>query len=277
MTEFTTDAVILRQADYKESDRILTVLTPERGIISVGAKGVRNIKSKNSAAVQLFSYSELEILQVGSRYNLRTASLKESFFNVRCDLYRYALACYCTDITAHFCTEASDETEPFRLILNLLYALSEAKEKPLWQVKAAFELKLCTLCGFMPELGSCTICGKRTTSVESPDEAFLTGKKYRFSLLESGLVCKKCYEASRTLPASAMLSGTAVLPKDYTRPLSFAALTAARYVAIAPLARFLSFRLAEQETVDFCELAEHYLLFHAERGFQTLKYYKSLS
>lgn len=276
MTEFTTDAVILRQADYKESDRILTVLTPERGIITVSAKGVRNIKSKNSAAVQLFSYSELEILQVGSRFTLRTASLKESFFNVRCDLHRYALACYCTDITAHFCTEANDETEPFRLILNLLYALSEAKEKPLWQVKATFELKLCTLCGFMPELGSCTVCGKRTTSVECPDEAFLTGKKYRFSLLESGLVCKDCYEASRTLPTSAMLSA-AVLPKDYTRPLSFAALTAARYVAIAPIARFLSFRLAEEEASDFCELAEHYLLFLAERGFETLKYYKSLS
>lgn len=63
----------------------------------------------------------------------------------------------------------------------------------------------------------------------------------------------------------------------YTRPLSFAALTAARYVAIAPIARFLSFRLAEEEASDFCELAEHYLLFLAERGFETLKYYKSLS
>ena len=88
MTEFTTDAVVLRQADYKESDRILTVLTPERGIITVGAKGVRNIKSKNSAAVQLFSYSELEILQTGSRYTLRTATLKNGFFGLRADLNR---------------------------------------------------------------------------------------------------------------------------------------------------------------------------------------------
>lgn len=172
MTEFTTDAVILRQADYKESDRILTVLTPERGIITVGAKGVRNIKSKNSAAVQLFSYSELEILQVGSRFTLRTASLKESFFNVRCDLHRYALACYCTDITAHFCTEANDETEPFRLILNLLYALSEAKEKPLWQVKAAFELKLCTLCGFMRSLAAVRFAASVQQASNVPTKRF---------------------------------------------------------------------------------------------------------
>lgn len=276
MTEFTTDAVVLRQADYKESDRILTVLTPERGIITVGAKGVRNIKSKNSAAVQLFSYSELEILQTGSRYTLRTATLKNGFFGLRADLNRYSLACYAADAAAHFCTEASDESEPFRLLLNLFYALSEAKEKPLWLLKAAYELKLCTVCGFMPELGGCTVCGKVTTSVESPDEAFLTGKKYRFSLLESGLVCKDCYAASRTLLISGMTAENATLAKDYTRPLSFAALTAARYVAIAPVSRFVSFRLAEEEAPDFCALAEEYLLFLAERGFDTLKYYKSL-
>ncbi len=274
MTEITTDAVVLRQTDYKESDRILTVLTPERGILTVGAKGVRNIKSKNSAAVQLFSYSELELVQTGSRYTLQTATLKNGFFGLRSDLNRYSLACYAADAAAHFCTEAGDESEPFRLLLNLFYALAESKEKPLWLLKAAFELKLCTVCGFMPELGACTVCGKTTTSVDVPDEAFLTGNKYRFSLLESGLVCKDCYAASRTF--SLVAPGSMPIPKDYTRPLSFAALTAARYVAISPVSRFINFRLAEEQASDFCDLAENYLLFLAERGFDTLKYYKSL-
>lgn len=172
MTEFTTDAVVLRQADYKESDRILTVLTPERGIITVGAKGVRNIKSKNSAAVQLFSYSELEILQTGSRYTLRTATLKNGFFGLRADLNRYSLACYAADAAAHFCTEASDESEPFRLLLNLFYALSEAKEKSLWLLKAAYELKLCTVCGFMRSLADARSAARSRQASKVPTKPF---------------------------------------------------------------------------------------------------------
>ena len=272
MTEFTTEAVILRQTDYKESDRILTVLTPERGLLTVGAKGVRNIKSKNSAAVQLFSYSELEILQTGARCTLRSANLKNSFFGVRCELNRYALACYCADVAAHFCTEAGNEAEPFRLLLNLLYALSENTEKPLWLLKAAYELKLAALCGFMPELGACTLCGKPTTSVVCPDKEFLIGSKYRFSLLEGGLICQSCYEALQKTTAE-----SSPFSKDFTRALSFGALTAARFVVSAPISRFIHFRLSEEQAADFCELAENYILHLAERGFETLKYYKSLT
>ena len=271
MKEFTTDAVILRETPYKESDRILTVLTPQRGLITVGAKGVRNIHSKNSAAVQLFCYSELEILQTGSRHTLRTATLKNAFFGLREELDRYALACYASDAAAHFCMEENDETEPFRLILNLLYALSETKEKPLWLLKAAYELKLCSVCGFMPDLYACTVCGRQTEDESAHDKAFLNGGKYTFSLMESGLVCGDCTARMKSTPDGRPET------KAYTLVLSRPALDAARYVASAPVSRFLSFRLAENNAFDFCEACENYLLFLAERRFDTLKYYKSLT
>lgn len=271
MTEFITDAVVLREVPYKENDRILTVLTPDSGLMTVGAKGVRNIKSKNSAAVQLFCYSELEIMQYGSRFTLKTATLKNGFFGLREDLNRYALACYAADTVCSFCTSENDESEPFRLLLNMFYALSENKEKPLWQIKAAYELKLCSVCGFMPDLESCAQCGRLSDGLNKPDDAFRAEGKYTFSLTESGLLCKDCFQK-----AEKSASVYAEIPRSYTLALSYPALMAARYVTHAEIPRFLSFKLAETAAPDFCEFAERYLLHLAERGFDTLKYYKTL-
>ncbi len=275
MTELITDAVILRQFDYKENDRILTVLTPKHGLMTVNARGVHHLHSKNAPAVQLFCYSELELLHFTRKNTLRTAYLKNGFFGLGSNVPSYALACYAADLALHFCTEENDETEPFRLLLNLFYSLAK-NEKPLWLLKAAFELKLCTVCGFLPELGACTCCGRPTTEIVSPDKAFLIGSKYRFSLIESGLICRDCYEKACVLPSDYALRSNAPLPRDYTRAVSFAAVNAARFVASAPLSRFVSFRLDERDAPDFSELCEQYLLFHAERGFDTLKYYKSI-
>lgn len=271
METVITDALILREIPYKDNDRILTVLTPEYGPITVGAKGVRNICSKNSAAVQLFCYSELELIRSGSRYTLKTAYCKESFFGLRADLVRYALACYISETASFFCKEGNDESDAFRLLLNTLFATNKGDEKPLWQIKAAYELKLCSVCGFMPELNACAYCGRPATDFGTPDDAF-SGNLYTFSLSESALVCNNCLtEAAPTQAADYNIPRTPSVCK-----LSRSALMAARYVTAAPISRFLSFRLAESDAVGFVNFCEQYLLYTAERHFDTLKYYKSL-
>ncbi len=265
----TTDAVILREAPYKENDRILTILTPKYGIMTLLAKGVRNITSKNSPAVQLFCFSELELMKSGNRYTLKTAHLKDAFHAICRDLLRYSLACYVSDVIGTFCTGDNDETDAFRLVLNMFYALSNNPEKPVWLIKAAFELKLCSVCGFMPDFDVCGFCG--LPHEEENDLNFKSGTKYLFSFSESALVCEKCRGELRTAYTE---SGTQYLP--YTLAISPAAFEAARFVTKAEIARFVSFKLAESEAFDFCELCERYLLYQAERGFDTLKYYKSL-
>lgn len=41
MGELKTEGIVLRYADYKDADRMLTLLTPDYGLISVSARGVR--------------------------------------------------------------------------------------------------------------------------------------------------------------------------------------------------------------------------------------------
>jgi DNA repair protein RecO (recombination protein O) len=60
---FRTEAIILRRTNYGEADRILNLLTPERGKISAIAKGVRRARSKLAGGLELFATSDVTILQ----------------------------------------------------------------------------------------------------------------------------------------------------------------------------------------------------------------------
>ena len=58
MEAFVTTGLVLKETRYKESDRILTILTPELGVISAAAQSSLRLKSKLFSACGLFCYSE---------------------------------------------------------------------------------------------------------------------------------------------------------------------------------------------------------------------------
>ena len=74
-----TSGVVLRVTDTKETDRILTVLTPDRGKIPLIARGARRKNSRLAAACQMPAYSELTIYKRGGWYLLDEASPIELF------------------------------------------------------------------------------------------------------------------------------------------------------------------------------------------------------
>ena len=74
---FVTAGLVLRETETKESDKILTVLTPELGRISVIAKGARSRRSKYTAACQLLAYDEMTLRRKGEWYYLAEANTGE--------------------------------------------------------------------------------------------------------------------------------------------------------------------------------------------------------
>lgn len=59
MEAFVTTGLVLKETRYKESDRILTILTPELGVISAAAQSSLRLKSKLFSACGLFCYSRV--------------------------------------------------------------------------------------------------------------------------------------------------------------------------------------------------------------------------
>ena len=57
--QYRTRGIVLRRRDFDEADRLLTVLTRDRGKLTLLAKGARKISSRKAAHVDLFKQVEL--------------------------------------------------------------------------------------------------------------------------------------------------------------------------------------------------------------------------
>ena len=68
MDTIVTPGLVLKETRYKESDRILTILTPELGVISASAQSSLRLKNKLFSACGLFCYSEFVLLPGRNMY-----------------------------------------------------------------------------------------------------------------------------------------------------------------------------------------------------------------
>jgi DNA repair protein RecO (recombination protein O) len=163
-----TKGLVLREVVYKETSKILTVLTPDEGRITVSAKGARRKGSRIAAATQLFAFSDMTLIDNRDRWTLTEAQCIESFSGLSDELERAALGAYFCELLEAVSDEAPNP-EILSLGLNALYALGQEK-KPEAIVKAAFELRLMCHAGFAPALEGCCVCGSRLGSSPAGSE-----------------------------------------------------------------------------------------------------------
>ena len=154
-----TPGVVLRQTETKEADKILTLLTPTLGKISVIARGARRKSCKYAACAQALAYSEWTLYQKGDWYYANEASPLELFTGLQLDLTAMSLGFYMAELTEAVTYEEAESGEVLSLFLNALYALDKLEREP-ELVRAAFELKLMSLIGFEPLLEGCVHCGE---------------------------------------------------------------------------------------------------------------------
>ena len=241
-----TEGIVLRETEYKDADKLLTVLTKEHGKITLRARGVKSGRSRGKAACQLLTFSEFTVLEKQGRYVITEAVPKEMFPELREDIELLYLASYFAQVTEAVAQEEDAMPELLSLLLNALYALAKLK-KPQMLVKAAFELRLACIAGFLPDLRGCVVCGNT-----APD---------RFNITQGVLQCAVCRGEE--------IGGIRM-------PLSEGALAAMRYIASAEAKRLFSFTLTEGALKELNALTESYLTIRLERGFFTLDLYKSL-
>ena len=244
----TTKALVLRSVDYKESDKILTILTQEAGKLTVSARGCRKKNSAISAGCQLLCWSEMVLYEYRGRYVVKEAQTLREFQGVRMDLEKLALACYIAEVTENLTMEEMPCTEILSLTLNSLHALDQLK-KPLELIKGTFELKAMCLAGYEPMLEGCGVCGR-----ELPEQP-------RFHLREGVFHCASCKGG---------------VGDGVSMPLDEYVLRSMEHIVYGDPKRLFSVILPPNSLKLFGELTEAYLHTQLERGFQTLDFYKQL-
>jgi len=256
MDEFRTEGIVIREKLQGEADKMLTILTADKGKVYAYAKGVKKISAKNAPACQLFAFSEYEIVNSNGRNVVKTAIPKDVFFNMRIDPERFALVSYFAEILSFVTMENNDESEVLRLFLNCIYALGNKKEIPLWLIKGAFELKLSCLLGFMPDFSACSHCG---CEIELSEINI-------FNFENSSFICNDCVKEIKKLEGCVPYSCTVC--KDVAQALV--------YICLCDPKKLLSFKLDNSLEKEFSFVCANYLIYKTERNYETIKIYKSI-
>ena len=261
---FATDGIITKVCDFGVSDKLVNIITADRGRIGVIVKGGRSSGSKITPISQLYTYGNFEIYEKNSTYWLRGGSVINPFFDLSIDIVRVSLAAYFCDVANELTDEGDECGDILRLLLNSLYLVGRG-EKDTRIVKAAFELRAALISGYCPEVSCCAYCR----------EPF--AERMYLDVMGGKLICSDCLSKRNSskpriskdfedLPEASVLCG--MLPST---------LRAVRFVLNSPANKIFSFEIKDNDELnDFSKTAETYIINHLGRSFDSLDFYKAV-
>ncbi len=258
------DGLVIRECDYGENDKLLTVLTAEYGQCLIIAKGARSIKSKLMPLCRLFTYANFEFYQRSGRRWLSGGEILNNFYKINTDIQSFALTAYILSLASEISGEGVAAESTLRMTLNTLYAI-ENKLKPLSQIKAVYEIFCAEESGFSPDISGCEECG-----CEVCDKGFW------LDVMNGAVICADC-KAKKNIPQTDASAYDELMTSRIILPLDNNALVAWRYVTEVPMKRVFAFSLTSEESLMLLsKAAEKYILNHLERGFETLDFYNTV-
>ncbi len=244
MDDLLYRGIIIRQSNYGEAHRMLSVFTETDGIIKAVRYGVRGKKASNAAAFQVLSYGDFRLRPSrGGVMTAVSADIIDGFYPVCEDIVKLALVNYFADITYSILGEANPDRRILSLFLNIVYAAAYRSE-PLSKLKCAYELKLMCAGGYMPDTRGCAECGGAPRYF-SPDRG-----------------CLVCAEHRRRGDIAVSAGAVSVM----------------RYLVRCPDKKMLSFNAADEGIYsETSAAAERYVSAQADREFRSLEYFKAVS
>lgn len=244
--QIATTGLVLHQVKVGEADQILTLLTPDLGIISASAKGSLRLKNKLFSASGLFCYSEFALTSGRSHYFIDSAQVKKVFYGVAETVEGMSLATYMAEIAIELSPAPPEADAQLRLLLNSLYMIG-IKKLPLRQLKTIYELRAMSMAGYQPNILACAECGR------------YDGGEFYLDPVEGNLLCAACAEKARHIPN-----------------LDTGALYALRHICLAEDRKLFSFTLAPASLKNLSRVSEQYLLAHLEHGLKSLDFLKTV-
>lgn len=240
-----TDGVILKEQNIGEKDKLVTVLTRHNGLVRAFVRGAKSYKNRKCSSTGMFCYSKLSLYKTKDSYIIDEAEPIETFFGLREDLERMALAQYFSEIIMTLVQEEEIAEEYLRLMLNSLHFLAKGTMPP-EQVKAITELRMMCIAGYMPNLIACERCGEYETDT------------MYFSVEDGLLYCDNC------------------MSSDAMFHLDIGLVKALRHIAFSEFDKIYSFKMEDYALPDLSYITEKYLLAQLQRNFKTLDFYNSI-
>jgi len=161
------NGIVISEKPYKESSKLLNLITKEYGVISLIAKGSKNIKSNLRSVSSKLTYAEFQInYKEGKLSNLICADVINPFNEIKKDLLKISYASYLLDLTSQVIKENNNKNI-YDLLIQALLKINDGFDPVV--ISNIIELKYLSYLGISPNFDACSICGKSkvlTVSVE---------------------------------------------------------------------------------------------------------------
>jgi DNA repair protein RecO (recombination protein O) len=182
--------IVLRTMRLGESDKIVTIVTQNRGKVRAVAKGVRKTKSRFGGRLEPLSHVQLQLYEGRNLDTVTQVEGIDHFRSIREDLDRLGQATTMLEVVDAIVQEGEQNPRLYQMLLGALRTL-EAQPSPL--VVPAFFWKLLAHEGYRPILEECASCG-------ATDEDLVA-----FDLTEGGTLCRNCARGTRVTPEALRL------------------------------------------------------------------------
>ena len=182
--EFKTDALLLKAVDYGENDKMVTLLTADRGKIGAAMKGVKKAGAKLRFAAQPFCFAEYVLSEKSGRNTVISAALHDGFYPLREDVNKFYAAATVTEVCDRLMYEGMEDGE---LLILAVSALKEICGEDVSFALIKFLLNALRLAGYPVRAEECPFCGGGISG------------KMRFDMESGSFACEACAKGT---PAS---------------------------------------------------------------------------
>jgi DNA repair protein RecO (recombination protein O) len=243
MAIISTEAIILRALDHRETSKLVFFLTRRRGRVIGVLKGIRKDSRKFGSSADKFSINDIVYYEYRDSdiHLVSQCDTREYFEGLRDDARRITAADYAAELVNKLLPLEEPNEAVYDLLLDYYRAL--AVEKDAGRLVHMFQIKFLALSGFRPHIDSCVICGKGI------------GDQPRFSLSKGGLVCLRCQP--RTADAMNVSRG---------------AVATLMYVESRPWTACLKLRIEAGIKQELRRILNNFLIFHLEKNIRSAKY-----
>lgn len=171
------EGIIISTVDYKESSKIINILSIEEGMVGVLAKGSKRIKSKIATTSNVLTYGIFYLkYNKGGMPLLLEVDVKNNFKYIRKDFLKMNYAIFLLELASQVYRHDAIR-DIYDLLIEGLNKINDDYDSQI--ITNIIELKMLSYLGIKPVIDRCVNCQK-------------TNDIITISSYKGGFLCKKC-------------------------------------------------------------------------------------
>lgn len=155
------EGIIIGESAYSETSKIISILTPQYGLISCLAKGSRTLKSELRSVTCKMTYGFFHMHYKPDKLStLVGVDVIDTFKQIKKDIVKISYASFILELSSQVMKQNYNE-KVYQLLVSTLKKMNEGFDS--FILTNILELKYLEYLGVMPVLDSCCVCGKKTS------------------------------------------------------------------------------------------------------------------